>query len=382
MGWPSSETTRQAITVVPSPSGSSGTTSSSAPLTVAVAGTRPSLRVEDLHRVRHPAHGLVEGEHDPLGRVPRGPPPERGRCRPGWRARPRARRGRAAGRRRRPARGAPPPARAAVAGGSWAAALPHERGATESGAQRAQTERSDRPAADVVRLVVARAVARAVPVVVLGRPSSVAVPSCPVSPAAVMTKLGAGSSSSSGSWPSAGTSIQADSPSSHVWMVGNTRAAPSSSGQLHRELERVAVAVRKGRPRGVGHGGDPLVDLVAVGVDRGRVEGLDVFSTSHSAFRVGVTELISGGIWMVISVVGEPSHPCPTLTSRTAKAPAAVVDGRDRDVRVGRRGPRDQRDQAPRRRRRGRGGARAGPLRSGPRSWTPLSTPRGVAGAD
>ncbi len=30
---------------------------------------------------------------------------------------------------------------------------------------------------------------------------------------------------------------------------------------------------------------------------------------------------------MAISVVGDPSQPCGTLTVRTAKAPAAVVDG-------------------------------------------------------
>ena len=51
------------------------------------------------------------------------------------------------------------------------------------------------------------------------------------------------------------------------------------------------------------------------------------FSTSHRESRVGVAALTSEGSWMVIAVVEAPSQPWATLNSRTANAPAAVVEG-------------------------------------------------------
>ena len=141
------------------------------------------------------------------------------------------------------------------------------------------------------------------------------------------------------SCPSAGTSIQAASPCSHVWMVGNTRVVALEVGQPQRELEDVAVALGERGVGPVGHGGDAFGDLTAVAVGDRRVELLQrLRPPPTAAWRVGVTETISSGIWTVTPVVDEPCAPVRDAHLEHGVGAGRRGGRRDRDVGAGRRG--------------------------------------------
>ena len=107
--------------------------------------------------------------------------------------------------------------------------------------------------------------------------------SAPSSTASVISKAGAGCSSSSASWSPVGTSVQAVSPFSQSGRLG-TPAFPCLLRQLQRELEGVSLAVGQRCLRGVLHAGDPLGHLVAVGVGHRLGKLLDLLG--HVVVRV------------------------------------------------------------------------------------------------